>query len=80
MMYNLGMKGRHGKNLIRYLAHNLTIVISLVLIWRGIWYTLDFIDKVFFAGGHVLTALGGIALGVLLLYAPDHDLKEIEKL
>lgn len=74
------MHGKHPKNLVRYLAHNLTIVISLVLIWRGIWYTLDFIDQQLFSGGHVLTALGGIVLGVLLLYAPDHDLKEIEKL
>ena len=67
------------RNLIRYFARNFTIVLSLVLIWRGIWYTLDFIDLGFF-GTHVYTAIGGIILGIILLYLPDKDLKEIEKL
>ncbi|MEK7537197.1 MAG: hypothetical protein AAB584_02020 [Patescibacteria group bacterium] len=67
------------KNLARYFAKNFTIVLSLVLIWRGIWYSLDFIDTGFF-GTHLYTALGGIILGIILLYLPDKDLKEIEKL
>jgi hypothetical protein len=33
-----------------------------------------------FGGQHVYTALGGIALGFAILYPPDKDLKEIEKL
>lgn len=57
-----------------------SIVIGLVLIWRGVWLVLDSIDKLFFGGSHIITALGGIAAGLVVLYAPDHDLKELEKL
>ena len=57
-----------------------SIVIGLVLIWRGAWLVLDSIDKVFFGGDHIITALGGIVAGLLILYLPDHDLKELENL
>ncbi|MEK7503282.1 MAG: hypothetical protein AAB556_02455 [Patescibacteria group bacterium] len=67
------------RNIFRYFAKNLVIVVSLVLIWRGLWYILDYID-LNFVGSHIYTAIGGIILGLLLLYIPDHDLKEIEKL
>ena len=63
-----------------YLAKNISTVVGLVLIWRGIWYVLDSLDKWFFNGGHFWTALGGIMLGLIILYLPDNDLKEIEKL
>lgn len=66
--------------LIRYFTKNILVVIGLVLIWRGIWYVLDAIDLIVFGGSHVFTALGGIALGLAILYLPDKDLKEIEKL
>lgn len=58
----------------------LSIVIGLVLIWRGIWYVLDAIDNIFFAGHHLWTAFVGIIIGLFMLYFPDKDLKEIEKL
>lgn len=64
----------------RYLAKNMTTVIGLVLVWRGIWYILDGLDKVFFSGGHIWTAMAGAFAGLLMLYLPDKDLKEIEKL
>ena len=67
------------KNLFRYFAKNIVIVVSLVLIWRGIWYVFDYLDLNFF-GTHSYTAIGGFILGLLLLYIPDKDLKEIEKL
>lgn len=63
-----------------YLAKNISTVVGLVLIWRGVWYLLDALDKVFFGGGHFWTALGGMILGLIILYIPDGDLKEIEKL
>lgn len=63
-----------------YLAKNLSIVVGLVLVWRGIWYVLDWLDQLLFAGNHTWTALVGIAVGLLILYLPDKDLKEIEKL
>jgi len=63
-----------------YLAKNISIVIGLVLIWRGIWYILDWFDKQLFDGSHAWTAFGGIVIGLIILYLPDKDLKEIEKL
>lgn len=65
---------------LQYLAKNISVVIGLVLIWRGIWYVLDGLDKWIFGGSHTWTALGGIVVGPLILYLPDKDLKEIEKL
>ncbi len=55
-------------------------MLGLVLMWRGTWYVLDGLDLWLFSGSHVWTALGGIFLGILILYLPDNDLKEIEKL
>jgi hypothetical protein len=63
-----------------HLAKDITIVIGLVLIWRGIWYVFDGLDILFFGASHIWTSLGGIIAGLILLYLPDHDLKEIEKL
>ena len=68
------------RHLIFYFAKNLSIVICLVLIWRGVWYLLDWLDLVLFSDNHLYTAFSGIILGLILLYLPDHDLKEIEKL
>lgn len=65
---------------LRHLTRDLSIVVGLVLIWRGIWYVLDEFDKLFFGSSHIWTALGGIILGLFILYIPDKDLKEIEKL
>ena len=58
----------------------LSIVVGLVLIWRGIWYVLDSMDMALFGGSHIFTALGGIVAGFIILYLPDHDLKELQKL
>lgn len=71
---------RKQKRTLQYLLKNISTVIGLVLIWRGIWYVLDGIDKIFFDGGHLWTAVGGTILGLIVLYLPDKDLKEIEKL
>ncbi|MEK7564844.1 MAG: hypothetical protein AAB501_01235 [Patescibacteria group bacterium] len=68
------------KNIISYFARNLSIVIGLVLIWRGVWYVLDEIDIMFADGNHAISAIGGIILGLIVLYAPDKDLNEISKL
>lgn len=68
------------RNTMKYFAKNLSIFIGLVLIWRGIWYILDGLDLVFFGGTHTWTAVGGIIIGFIILWLPDRDLKEIEKL
>ena len=64
----------------RYLTKNLATVLGLVLVWRGIWHLLDGVDALFFAGNHFWTAIPGVILGLIILYLPDKDLKEIEKL
>lgn len=67
-------------SLIRYFARNMGIIIGVVLIWRGIWHILDRVDFFVFGGNTLWTAILGIALGLALLYLPDKDLKELEKL
>ncbi len=71
---------RKGSSLLRYVAKHLFVVIGVVLIWRGIWYVLDALDYAVFAGNHLYTAIGGIIIGLIVLYLPDEDLKEIEKI
>ena len=63
-----------------YFIGTFSIVIGIVMIWRGVWHILDVIEKSFFNGEIFWTAVGGIVIGTLLLYIPDRDLKEIEKL
>ncbi len=65
---------------LSYLTKNLAIAIGLVLIWRGIWHVLDGIDLYLLDGNKMITAIGGIIVGLLILYIPDKDLKELEKL
>lgn len=65
------------QSLSSYFARNIATVVAVVLVWRGIWELLDKLDFVLFGGSHVVTALGGIVLGLCMLYFPDRDLKEI---
>jgi len=74
------MKRKIKKFTLADFIKDISIVFSLVLIWRGIWYLLDFIDAEFFGGIHAWTALGGVILGLVILYFPDKDLKELERL
>jgi len=66
-------------NIVRYFAKNLLTVAGVVLIWRGIWHLLDLVDTEWLGGNTLITAVGGIIAGLLMLYLPDKDLKEIEK-
>lgn len=74
------MKKKKQDPIILYFINNLYTVIGLVLIWRGIWHLLDKIDIYVFNKNDLWTAIGGIIVGLLILYLPDHSLKEIEKL
>jgi hypothetical protein len=65
---------------LEYLARNISAVIGLVLIWRGIWYILDGFDRLIFGDSHIWTSLGGVIVGLIVLYLPDKNLKEIERL
>jgi hypothetical protein len=61
------------------LSKNILILVALALIWRGIVNILDALDLLLFGGTHVWTAAWGIIIGLIILYLPDKDLKEIEK-
>lgn len=72
------MKTEHKS--LRYFVRTFSIVVGLVLIWRGIWHILDYVERIYFGGELLITGIVGIVAGLLMLYIPDHDLKEIEKL
>ncbi len=63
-----------------YFIRNINVVIGLVLVWRGVWHGLDILETMI-GIDHTLLAAGiGFVIGLILLYAPDHDLKELQKL
>ncbi len=68
------------ENLFHYFSRNLMTVVGVVLIWRGVWHLMDYVDQLLFNGKPLVTAIGGIIVGLLILYLPDKDLSEIEKL
>ncbi len=74
------MKKRPLHHRLSYFTSSFATVFGLVLIWRGIWYVFDSVDRNFFGGDHLMTALIGIFVGFLVLYLPDKDLKELRKL
>lgn len=74
-MYNCSMSKRTKK-----LVENFMVAVAIILIWRGLWYLLDFVDKYLFDGTHIWTAILGVVVGILILYIPDKDLKELGKL
>jgi len=63
-----------------YFIRNLNIVVGLVLIWRGIWHGLDILEKIIGIDHTLFAPALGIVIGLILLYAPDRDLKELQKL
>lgn len=69
--------GKNKKNKVRHFLGSLVIVIAVVLIWRGIWYALDKLDHWIVGDFHILTAIGSVVLGVVLLYIFEKDLQEI---
>ena len=68
------------QSIVAYFIKNLNIVIGVVFIWRGIWHLLDDADVFIFNGDRAWTTIGGIIIGLCMLYLPDHDLKELEKI
>lgn len=67
-------------NKVLKLVRQFSIAVGILLIWRGLWYALDYIDKVLFNGNSFFTVVGGVIIGILILYLPDRDLKELGKL
>lgn len=70
------MKKKKAKRLFR----SFCVVLGVVLVWRGIWYGLDLLDREYLGNNHVWSTLGGIVLGLLILYLPDKDLDELSNL
>ena len=57
-----------------------SIAVGIIIIWRGVWVLLDLFDKWMFGNNHVVTAVLGIIVGIIILYLPDHNLKTLERL
>jgi len=74
------MKRKPKKSKIHYITKNIVLTLGVVLVWRGVWYILDQLDIMFLGGNHIWSAVIGFVIGLLILYIPDKDLKEIEKL
>jgi hypothetical protein len=75
------MHTHHSHRSLRYFAKNLGIVVGIVLIWRGVWSLIDVINMwLFDTTTSIITGIICIIAGFLILYLPDKDLKEIEKL
>lgn len=68
------------RSTIHVFVKNISTVVGVVLIWRGIWYVLDKLDVLLFGGSHAWTGILGILIGLVILYLPDRDLKEIGKI
>lgn len=61
-------------------AKGLYPLLGVVLIWRGVWYVLDEIDLFVFGRNHGWTSAIGIIVGLVLLYLPERNLRDIHKL
>ncbi len=65
---------------LKYFTKNISIAIGIVFIWRGVWVLLDLLDHYLFGGNHIITAVGGIIIGIIILYLPDKNLNALERL
>lgn len=68
------------KKLARHLgrgARSLYVVFGVILIWRGVWVLLDWIDIQLFGEITIGLALLGILIGLFLLFKHDHKLDEL---
>lgn len=74
------MKKRRIHHRLSYFTSSFGLVFALVMIWRGIWYIIDYLVLRFIGEEQVITALVTIIIGFLILYLPDKDLKELRKL
>jgi hypothetical protein len=50
------------------------ILCAVILVWRGVW---NLLDTYFFPDYPLLSNVLGILVGLILLYFPDEDLKEL---
>lgn len=58
----------------RHFIFILFMVVGVIFVWRGLWSLMD----MYLLPGHpVLSNVVGIVIGLLILYLPDEDLKEL---
>lgn len=74
------MFSKEAQRNIRHLTSSFSTVLGVVLVWRALWYTFDYIDIEIFGGYSPITVMGSFITGVLLLYLPDKNLEELRKL
>lgn len=53
------------------------MAIGLVLIWRGVWVALDWIEYYLFGQETIGVAIISIIAGLLLLFLHDHKIDEL---
>ena len=58
----------------KYFVFMLFMVVGVVFVWRGVWNLME----IYLLPNHpVLSSVVGIVIGLLILYLPDEDLKEL---
>ncbi len=65
---------------LSYFTSSFATLVGVVLVWRGVWYAIDWIETYFFPEQHWLTLPTGVVLGFIILYLPDRSLSELRKL
>ncbi|MBI4134551.1 MAG: hypothetical protein HY471_00380 [Candidatus Sungbacteria bacterium] len=65
------------RHILKRVGGSLYVVVGLVLIWRGVWVALDWIEYYFFGYETVGVAVLSIAVGLVLLFLHDHKIDEL---
>lgn len=52
----------------------LLVAVGMILVWRGVW---DLVDMYVFLENPLLSALISLFVGLVILYLPDQDIKEL---
>ena len=79
-LFNLREWPNMNHHRINRYTKDFSIAVGIIIIWRGVWVLLDLFDKWMFGNNHVVTAVLGIIVGIIILYLPDHNLKTLERL
>lgn len=54
--------------------HHLLVITGVILFWRGLW---GLLDVYLFPEDPALSYIIGLIIGVIMLYFPDDDIKEL---
>ncbi|MBP6886206.1 MAG: hypothetical protein KBC02_03110 [Candidatus Pacebacteria bacterium] len=73
-------KRRRLHHRLSYFTSSFATITGVVLVWRGVWYGLDWLEKNILPQEHWITLPLGVVLGFFILYLPDRNLEEIRKL